>query len=822
MKKKVSSSKTSSSNSSSSLATHKKKKKDEEIMIALKKRKHEQLEREEEEKASIISQEENHQNDDEQEGVSYHEEGEQEDDSEQPQTLMDESEQEKDTFESRNKKKKVSEENRHQQKHSFLVDALNVTKNIHISPIKRLCLNPGQTMLAVARFNSEIEIWSLDNSVFNRGTSNSSEKTRNMTPSENCALIKRIPGKIGTTVEAMIWTKNNQLFTAGLHGMITEWDLEKQIPKRISTAVLGGAIWAMDYCEEKNLIAIACEDGAVRLIQEEDLSLKFFLAPARTNEPPSGKKYAHCQNSHRMLTTKFIDNGNKILVGGMTGVFCFDLNKRTLIYKINLKNSFCWCMEILNDRMIVVGDSEGNIHFCDYVLGAIVNSIKGHTGDVLKICIEKPGIIYSTGVDGSIAMYKEVGKKYVFVIRKRPSLHDLCDIIYCEKEKTLYFGGLNSAILRMKTEIFYRQQDLKDKIFDRLRIKPNRDVLKVAHERRVALFDNMANTLTLLHLPEPTVEYRRVSLDEPASILMQLKVKSKGNWYSSRSEISPNGKYICVSSIDSTYLIKLKYEESSHAVTLEKKLNLSEPEYGITPGHYAAFAGNQYVVVVARDCSTMQIFDVENETLISSVQLSTKIDTNLERSDSPFALFSNSINGLIANEKYIVVSKGNVFMTYRVEDLSSQKNKVHFEVELPTHNGFLYKLDFLDRCNSKCSSFYSLTSPNTITVFEADRRRTMVSPLNFPSEKLNQSTITSIHQISPDHFFITSLNRCFIMNTNTYQIKDYVLSSRKGKSEDMVGFAHVNTDELLMACFDYKIHTEELLPPVIDRKRFGT
>ncbi|KAG2393149.1 hypothetical protein C9374_009726 [Naegleria lovaniensis] len=721
-----------------------------------------------------------------------------------------------------NKKKKVSsssEEN--QQKHSFVVDELNVTKNIHISPIKRLCLNPGQTMLAVARFNSEIEIWSLDNSVFNRGKR--TEKTRAMTPSEQCTLIKRIPGKIGTSVEGMIWTKDNRLFTAGLHGMITEWDLEKQIPKRISTAVLGGAIWSMDYCEEKNLIAIACEDGAVRLIQEEDLSLKFFLAPARTNEPPSGKKYAHCENSHRMLTTKFIEHGNKVLVGGMTGVFCFDLNKRTLLYRINLKNSFCWCMEILNDRMLVVGDSEGNIHFCDYILGAIVNSIKGHTGDVLKICIQQPGIIYSTGVDGSIAMYKEVGKKYVFVIRKRPSLHDLCDIIYCDKEKTLYFGGLNSAILRMKTEIFYRQQDLKDKIFDRLRIKPNRDVLKVAHERRIALFDNMANTLTLLHLPEPTVEHRRVSLDEPASILMQLKVKSKGNWYSSRSDISPNGKYICVSSVDSTYLIKLKYEDSSHAVTLEKKLNLSETEYGIIPGHYAAFAGNQYLVVVARDCSTLQIFDIDNETLVSSIQLpSTKIDTNLERSDSPFSIFSNSINGLIANEKYIVVSKGNVLMTYRVEDLSSQKNKIHFEVELPTHNGFLYKLDFLDRCNSKCSTFYSLTSPNTITMFEADRRRTMVSPLNFPSEKLNQSTITSIHQISPDHFFITSLNRCFIMNANTYQIKDYVLSSRKGKSEDMVGFASVNSDELLMACFDYKIHTEELLPPVIDRKRFGT
>ncbi|EFC50724.1 predicted protein [Naegleria gruberi] len=695
---------------------------------------------------------------------------------------------------------------------SFIVDELNVTKNIHISAIKRLCFNPTQSLLAVARFNSEIEIWSID------GQKSSVDTNR---PIENCTLIKRLPGKIGTTIESIIWTGDNRLFTAGLHGMITEWDLERQSPKRISTSVLGGAIWSMDHCAEKNLIAIACEDGAVRLINDEDLSLKFFLAPSRTNEPPSGKKYKHCENSHRMLTTKIIDGGNKVLVGGMTGVYCFDLNKRTLVYKISLKNSFCWCMEILNDSIMVVGDSEGNIHFCDYRLGAIVNSVKGHDGDVLRICIQKPGVIYSTGVDGSISMYKEVGKKYVSVIKKRPSLHDLLDMVYCEKEKSLYFGGLNCAILRMKTEIFYRQQDLKDKIFDRIRIKPNRDLLKVATGSRLALYDNLANQITLLKLPESNIENRQVSLNDPASILMQVKIKSKGNWYSSMSDISPNGKHISVASVDCTYLITLATDENG-GVSLENKINLSDKEYNVVPGHYTAFAGNNHLLIASRDCSTLQLFNIEKKTVQSIHLPSSKIDSSLENENSPFRVFSNSINGLIANEKYVIVSKGNLVLCYRLESLISENNKVHFEIELPTHNGFIYKIGFLNPCDSVCPAFYSLSNPNTITVFDANKRRTIISPLSFPTEKLNQAVISSLHQLSLKYYLVTSLTRCFLLDSSTLEIKDYVLANRLGKTEDMIGFSSVCGNELIMASFDYNTHTEELLPPVIDRKRFGT
>jgi len=690
---------------------------------------------------------------------------------------------------------------------SFIMNELNVTNNIHISPIKRICMNPSQTMMAVARFNSEIEIWSM------KGHSGS---TSQITPAEDFTVVKRLPGKIGTSIETMIWTSDDRFFSAGLHGFVTEWDLEKQTPKKIS-AVMGGAIWSMDYCKEKELIVIACEDGAIRVLDGEDMSLKYFIAPARTNEPPSGKQYKHCADQYRLLTVKFIDNGNKAIAGGMTGLYCFDLKKRSSVYRVALKGSFCWCMEILNDKIVVLGDSEGNVHFCDYQLGAIVNSIKGHTGDVLKLCIQKPGVIYSTGVDGSISMYKEVGKKFVFVIKKRPSLHDLMDLVFCERENAIYFGGLNCALLRMDTQVFFRQQDLKDKIFDRFKIKPNRPLLKIATEARIGLFDNMANQITLLHLPT-TSGKGKVSLNDPASILMQVKVQSKGNWYSSSSDISPDGKNVCVSCIDSTYLLKLK-RENSQSLVVEKKLNISEAPYNVTPGHYCAFSGNQYLVIAARDNTSIQIFDIESETVKTIVKLPlTKVD--IEQQDSSFSIFANSINGLIANNKFVIVSKGNSVSAFKIEDLIANKTTPHFTIGLSAHNGFVYKLDFLQTSDLSSSGFYLLSAPNTITMFDAEQRQTLASPLFFPTKKLHQSSIYSVHQLSTDSCFVSSLSRSFILEDKS-EVRDFMLANRKDKTEDMLYCVNISSNEMLMATFNYKMH-EENLPPVINRKRFGT
>lgn len=58
-----------------------------------------------------------------------------------------------------------------------------------------------------------------------------------------------------------------RLLSAGLSGQILEWNLESG--KTVSTtSSFGGAIWCMKTCPSSpDILAIGCEDGAVRLFR---------------------------------------------------------------------------------------------------------------------------------------------------------------------------------------------------------------------------------------------------------------------------------------------------------------------------------------------------------------------------------------------------------------------------------------------------------------------------------------------------------------------------------------------------------------------------
>lgn len=51
------------------------------------------------------------------------------------------------------------------------------------------------------------------------------------------ACLQRYPGRVGTTVQCIVWTRSSssRLFTAGLHGSITEYDLVSFEPKARSS-----------------------------------------------------------------------------------------------------------------------------------------------------------------------------------------------------------------------------------------------------------------------------------------------------------------------------------------------------------------------------------------------------------------------------------------------------------------------------------------------------------------------------------------------------------------------------------------------------------
>lgn len=142
--------------------------------------------------------------------------------------------------------------------------------------IKRISFNEKQTLLAVARTNGDLELWSTI-----------SELPQNWIP------IKRIPAQAHTTIEAIVWKRDTlnegyeHLFTAGLHGFITDWNLDTLLPRNTSE-VLGGAIWDMCTSDKSEYLATACEDGKIRLYDTNFVLFKYF-GPSKSDPIPATK-----------------------------------------------------------------------------------------------------------------------------------------------------------------------------------------------------------------------------------------------------------------------------------------------------------------------------------------------------------------------------------------------------------------------------------------------------------------------------------------------------------------------------------------------------
>ena len=116
------------------------------------------------------------------------------------------------------------------------------------------------------------------------------------------------------TVEALVWTADGRLFSAGQHAVVTEWDLRTLLPRvRLSSACAfqptgcsslcrrgghyvcaqaaadsyGGPVWCMAANRASTLLAVGCEDGCVRLfdLAEGGLVYKRSFEPQKGEQP---------------------------------------------------------------------------------------------------------------------------------------------------------------------------------------------------------------------------------------------------------------------------------------------------------------------------------------------------------------------------------------------------------------------------------------------------------------------------------------------------------------------------------------------------------
>ena len=121
--------------------------------------------------------------------------------------------------------------------------------------IESVDVAPGGKQLAVLRANADIEVWDI-----RQGET-------------HCSL--RIAGTVDTPVRRVAWGARTprhpegRLFSCGLHGLVTEWDLRSLSP-RASWDSCGGAAWTMDIHVASRTMAVGCEDGGCSIFDLRD------------------------------------------------------------------------------------------------------------------------------------------------------------------------------------------------------------------------------------------------------------------------------------------------------------------------------------------------------------------------------------------------------------------------------------------------------------------------------------------------------------------------------------------------------------------------
>ncbi|CAL1290275.1 unnamed protein product [Larinioides sclopetarius] len=261
------------------------------------------------------------------------------------------------------------------------------------------CLSYDSTTfhLAVSRADSSIEIWDIKSNPY---------------------LEKVIPGTPTISVETLAWC-NGRLFSAGLYGYITEYDLESLVPKYQLSVTSTCPIWCMKFDYEGRCLAVGNEDGHVVLHQLSSEGLDF---------DKKCDKQEGC-----ILCLDWHKDGQFIVTGSIDAIRVWNVNTGHVVNRIILarasKNvpTVVWCIAVTRDMTIISGDSCGKTSFWDGNTGTLLSASGSQKDDILTLVVNKDeDVIYTSGVDPTITMYmKSSNGMWLKSIQRVVHTHDV-------------------------------------------------------------------------------------------------------------------------------------------------------------------------------------------------------------------------------------------------------------------------------------------------------------------------------------------------------------------------------------------------------------
>uniref|UniRef100_A0A671MKT7 Uncharacterized protein n=1 Tax=Sinocyclocheilus anshuiensis TaxID=1608454 RepID=A0A671MKT7_9TELE len=401
------------------------------------------------------------------------------------------------------------------------------------SGIRALAFNRDTERMAVARMDGSVEIFHCSDRFFQE---------------------KIIPGREQCGIEGLSWV-GDRLFSAGLNGGITEYDLTNQKVKYTIDAY-GGPIWTITGNQQGTHLAVGCEDGTVKLFEVNEDKIQF-------------ERNLDRQKS-RIVSLSWHPSGSKIAAGMMDMIQIFNVETGHSIHRMladrgvgtsRSKECVVWSVVYLSDGTIISGDSVGMVKLWDDQTGTLIKSHNVTKCDVLTLSVSQneDSLVAGTS-EGTVVQFQFVSmvlgkddKEWVRTRTFKNHTHDIRAVV--EITTAVVSGGMDAQLvvkpLLDKIEVRSAASALRKIHF------PHRRLVFCARNSGLMLFQ-YPGRLELWRLGESEGKGCSVFVKRNPEKLLHLKVKGEDHIHC--SALSPCGEWIVYSTASSLRLYRLNYQ----------------------------------------------------------------------------------------------------------------------------------------------------------------------------------------------------------------------------------------------------------------------
>ncbi|XP_068115701.1 U3 small nucleolar RNA-associated protein 4 homolog isoform X2 [Hyperolius riggenbachi] len=404
---------------------------------------------------------------------------------------------------------------------------------------------------------------------------------------------KVIPGDERRSTESICWVGTDRLFSAGLNGEIVEYDLEK-LGVKYSIDAFGGPLWSIAASPSGSQLAVACEDGSVKL---------FSITPERIVFEKSLDR-----QKGRILSLAWHPSGSHIVAGSVNVIKVFNVSSGRLLQVLKLDRRLLtgqkrecvpWALAVLSCGEIISVDSSGKLQFWDLETGTLFRSFTAASCAILCLAVstDEDSLVVGTA-QGTIFQYQLIdvqeGKAEKKWVCTKPFQHHTHDVrAVAHSSNSLISGGVDGHIvarpLLEKIQVKSYEAALRKITF------PHRHLVSCAQASGLLLFQfpEHLELWRLGHTNQSGKDGDILPIEQEPELLLQLK---KGPEAIRCSCISRCGSWMSYATSSSLYLHQLNYENNN--ISLRRVSKVPQPPGGalqllFSPDSTRLYAGSE-------------------------------------------------------------------------------------------------------------------------------------------------------------------------------------------------------------------------------------